>query len=241
MIGDVALFVGRDYRRSQHLASHLELLGLSLEKARSAADAKQMLQKRPCSLILVHFDTVDSQIFELCSFVQAVSNAPILIVLMDKVQLNIEKQLFNCRVNDVVAGLQTTVDVLIERIKAHLRNRKIYLPSIERKIIMLKGTIVDLGKMEVYCNGVTGRLRGLVGDLLEYFIAHPDHIVSRDELLQSSLWADSICSSADEGGKTFDVAVGKLRKLIEPDPARPQIITTVRGKGWLLARETIVG
>jgi two-component system response regulator RegX3 len=72
-------------------------------------------------------------------------------------------------------------------------------------------------------------------NLLKYFLDNPNRIISRDELCKSPLWADSICSTAEEGGKTFDVNVGKLRKVIEQNPANPQIIKPVWGIGWILA------
>ena len=50
-------------------------------------------------------------------------------------------------------------------------------------------------------------------------------------MIESHIWSDSICSSAKDGGKTFDMAVSKLRKIIEIDPKNPQIIKTVRSEG----------
>ena len=40
-------------------------------------------------------------------------------------------------------------------------------------------------------------------------------------------------------GKTFDVNISKLRKIIEPEPLHPQIIITVRGIGWKLALDSV--
>jgi DNA-binding response OmpR family regulator len=62
----------------------------------------------------------------------------------------------------------------------------------------------------------------------------PGRVYSRDELL----------SCLYEGGETVidrvvDVHIGKLRQKIEPDPARPAYVLTVRGVGYCVA-EAIV-
>jgi DNA-binding response OmpR family regulator len=105
--------------------------------------------------------------------------------------------------------------------------------------IRLKDTLVDFERREVRCNGTVRRLPGILADLLKYFVDNPDRIISRSELFGSYIWADSICTPASEGGKTFDVNVSKLRKIIEADPVRPQIIESVRGLGWKLATGVI--
>ena len=122
--------------------------------------------------------------------------------------------------------------------KAHLHHNN-KPPRPQANIVRLKSTIVDFDNRQVYCNGTTHKLRGVILDLLKYFLENPNHVISRDELVESYFWSDSICSSAEEGGKTFDMAVSKLRKVIEPDPSNPQIIITVRGQGWILAKDVI--
>ena len=113
------------------------------------------------------------------------------------------------------------------------------MPPIESNSIRLKDTIVDFDRREVWCNGITQRLPGILADLLKYFLENPERIISRDELLNCYIWSDSICSSAEEGGKTFDVNMSKLRKIIETHPTKPQIIQSVRGEGWKLAKDLI--
>jgi DNA-binding response OmpR family regulator len=154
---------------------------------------------------------------------------------MDKPKIKTEEKLFDCGVNDVVTGKQTANRVLTRRIKAHLNNTKCPSLLLQNNSVRLKDTIVDFERREVLCNGKIHELPGLLGDLLKYFIDNPKSAISREELLNSPIWSDSICSSATDGGKTFDVNIGKLRKIIEPDPSKPQIIISVRGVGWKLA------
>ena len=67
-------------------------------------------------------------------------------------------------------------------------------------------------------------------------MSNPSRIITRGELEHSRIWEDSICTSARDGGKTIDVNIGKLRRIVERNPHKPKVIQTVRGVGWKLAR-----
>jgi DNA-binding response OmpR family regulator len=56
-------------------------------------------------------------------------------------------------------------------------------------------------------------------------------VVTRDELLLK-VW-EYPCAGLQT--RTVDNYVMKLRQKVEPDPARPRYILTVRGKGYRLA------
>ena len=125
----------------------------------------------------------------------------------------------------------------MRRLRARLDNSKsLELPD---GVFHLNGTTVDLARREVFCHGMVRPLRGILSDLLKYFLDNPGRVISRQELQDSPIWADSICTPAEEGGKTFDVNISKLRRIIELDPSHPQIIQSVRGVGWKLARECV--
>jgi len=136
-------------------------------------------------------------------------------------------------VHDVVVAQQVSSQVLIKRIRTRLQNGR--LGWSRRNRFKLKDTLVDLDRREVCREGIVRQLPGILADLLKYFLDNPERVISRKELSQSYIWADSVCTPADQGGRTFDVNVSKLRKIIEPDPSRPQIIKSVRGIGWKLA------
>ena len=215
-----------------HICRGLESMGLVLHHAPTASAARPMLAKYLYDLVLIHFDTAGPDTLEICSSVRRSNPNAIVMVLMDRPRIAVEKQLFKCGVSDVVAGLQCDDTVLIERIKARLSTARSRRSRAD--VVRLNGTTVDFARREVWRKGTIHRLPGILADLLRYFVDNADHAVSRRELQRSSIWADSICTPADEGGNTFDVNVGKLRKIIEADPSHPEIIKSVRGVGWKL-------
>ncbi len=234
----IALHIDNNYQRRTHICRKLATLGLEVHKAATLETAENIVKTHRCRLVLIDIDTIGDQIFNFCSFVRSGSNGTIVVALMANAKVKIEEKLFDCGVNDVVTGMQTSAKVLTKRVQAHLNYCKSSRLS-QSSTIRLKNVIVDFDRKEVWCNGTMRQLNGILADLLKYFIANPSRVISRDELLMSPIWADSICSTAEEGGKTFDVNIGKLRKIIEPNPQQPQIIETVRGKGWKLALDVI--
>lgn len=66
--------------------------------------------------------------------------------------------------------------------------------------------------------------------LLTVLLERPRMVLSRDQLLDLTLGR-----RAGPLDRTIDNQVSRLRRKIEPDPARPRIITTVRNGGYCLA------
>jgi len=65
-------------------------------------------------------------------------------------------------------------------------------------------------------------------DLLQVFAEHPNQVLSRDRLL--TLTRNREWEPFD---RSIDIRIARLRKKIEADPDKPQIIRTVRGAGYM--------
>ena len=65
-------------------------------------------------------------------------------------------------------------------------------------------------------------------ELLRLLVAHPHHVLSRDELIGQLKGYER-----DAFDRSIDVRVTRLRRKIEPDPAHPVYVRTVRGQGYL--------
>jgi len=235
MCGRLALYIDNNRARQEQIVLCLKSIPLKLHRAGTLPAAKRLAGKYNYRLVLVDYPTVGPAIFDFCSWVHSYNMDSIIVVMLEKVQTEIEQRLFECGANDVVVGQQACPAVLAKRIQVRLSSSK----SIWRKggMVKINSTIIDFDRREVWCNGKMRRLPGILADLLKYFIDNPNRVISRKELQNCPIWADSICTPADEGGKTFDVNVSKLRKIIEPDPAKPKIIKSVRGMGWKLVHD----
>ncbi|HEX4141955.1 MAG TPA: response regulator transcription factor [Pirellulales bacterium] len=143
---------------------------------------------------------------------------------------------------DRVAGLRLGADdyvvkpfsvkELLARIEAVLR-RSPERPRDVHEIAMSHG-LADLARAEVrFADGTRSELSEKEVDLLRYLAANSGRAVSRDELLLR-VW------QIDPRGlptRTIDMHVTRLREKLRDDPAEPRVILTVRGKGYMFARE----
>jgi two-component system phosphate regulon response regulator OmpR len=66
-------------------------------------------------------------------------------------------------------------------------------------------------------------------DLVRVFLAHPNHVLSRDQLLMSTRNREW-----EPFDRSIDIRIGRLRRKIEPDPTgEPRCIRTVRNAGYM--------
>jgi DNA-binding response OmpR family regulator len=120
------------------------------------------------------------------------------------------------------------------------------LPFTPRKILnrvrallpvdQVKEEIVRYGKISLYrtkrsveVNGQgESQLTPKLAELLEEFIRHPNEVVTRRQLMIDVWETDYIGDT-----RTLDVHIRWMRELIEEDPAKPTLLKTVRGKGYI--------
>jgi two-component system response regulator RegX3 len=87
---------------------------------------------------------------------------------------------------------------------------------------------VDMAALKATRADETITLTQREADLIQYFSAHPQRVISRQELYEK-VWHDQM---TDLGTRTVDMHIAKLRGKIESNPADPRIIKTVRGAGY---------
>jgi two-component system phosphate regulon response regulator OmpR len=67
-------------------------------------------------------------------------------------------------------------------------------------------------------------------DLLRAFAERPNRVLTRDQLLDLAHNRDF-----EPFDRSIDIRIARLRRKIESDPAKPSVIKTVRGAGYLFA------
>ena len=71
--------------------------------------------------------------------------------------------------------------------------------------------------------------------LLKVFAANPKRVLSRERLLELANARD-----AEAFDRAVDLRIMRIRRKIEIDPAKPAVIRTIRGGGYLLDRKSVV-
>ena len=65
-------------------------------------------------------------------------------------------------------------------------------------------------------------------DLLNAFAGHPNRVLTRDQLLELAHNRDW-----EPFDRSIDIRIARIRRKIEQDPSKPEIIKTVRGVGYI--------
>jgi DNA-binding response OmpR family regulator len=119
---------------------------------------------------------------------------------------------------------------LLARIRAVLRRAE---PG-EQARFQSGGLAIDFAAREVTIDGARQTLTANEYELLVALARNAGRVLSRDQLLEQMKG-----DQADEAfDRSIDVHVSRLRQKIESDPRHPRYVKTVRGAGYLLARES---
>jgi DNA-binding response OmpR family regulator len=86
---------------------------------------------------------------------------------------------------------------------------------------------VDFAKMELTRKGEPIALTPQEFKVLKYFVANPERVISRDQLL-NEVWGYNCYPST----RTVDNHIVKLRQKLEKDPLNPTHFKTVHGVGY---------
>ena len=119
---------------------------------------------------------------------------------------------------------------LVARVRAVLRRAH---ASPERPLVLRVGSLtLDRAAHTVTLADRPLELTPTEFSILETLMTTPGRVFSRAELLQA---AQGVAFEAYE--RTVDVHIKNLRRKLEPDPAHPRFILTVRGVGYRLGLE----
>ena len=86
---------------------------------------------------------------------------------------------------------------------------------------------IDMGTYEVFVDGQQRQLCLREFELLRFFVEHPMRVYTREQLLDL-VWGRDVFVEP----RTVDVHVRRLRRQIERDDSKPELILTVRSVGY---------
>jgi DNA-binding response OmpR family regulator len=116
---------------------------------------------------------------------------------------------------------------LLARVRALLRRRE--QDSAVPEILMIGAAEIDFPRRTITRDGKTRPLSEKEAGMLRLLLAAKGAVVSREQFLDA-VWGYHAYPST----RTVDNFIANLRTTIEPDPARPQHLLSVRGSGYRL-------
>lgn len=203
--------------------------GYEVESAADGVQGLRMSLGGGYDLILLDVMLPGIDGFEICNRIRVADRDQAIIMLTARTSDEDIIQGLSLGADDYVAK-PFSIAQLVLRVQAVLRRSRAVIDADQRFTLG--------GELEVDALNLSGRrsderlsfTRREI-EILQYLRANSERPVPRDELL-TKVWG--YARGADLETRTVDIHIAKLRRKIEPDPAEPQYLVTVRGAGYRL-------
>jgi two-component system, OmpR family, response regulator len=234
---DHILIVDDDREIRSLLSAYLEKQGLRTTAVGNGKEMRAALERLHVDLIVLDLMLPGDDGLTLCRGLRADPATARLPVLM-----------LTARSDDMdrIIGLEMGADdylskpfvprELLARIRAILRRARALPPNLDAgaaraRILCFAGWRLDtVARHLLDAAGVVVPLTGAEYRLLSVFLAHPQRVLNRDQLMEFTQGRE-----ADAFDRSIDLLVSRLRQRLRDDAREPAVIKTQRGEGYVLA------
>jgi len=221
------LLVEDDARLATMVAEYLGEAGFRTTRAASGAAAMQLAASESFDAMILDLMLPDADGLDICRTLRAKSDLPVLMLTARGDPL------------DRVVGLEIGADdylpkpfeprELLARLRAILRRRG--GPG-QSQVLHFGRLEIDKGAREVRLDGQRRTLTGHQFALLVALAERAGRVLSREALMDLTKG-----EAIEDFDRSIDVHISRLRAAIEDDPKHPRRILTLRGAGYVFARD----
>jgi two-component system, OmpR family, response regulator RegX3 len=215
---------------SDALSYMLRKEGFEVSVAATGTEALTEFDRTGADIVLLDLMLPEMSGIEVCRIIRAESGVPIVMLTAKDSEL------------DKVVGLELGADdyvtkpfslrELSARIRAIFRRAEQAATEHNPPAAVTLGDVqVDLAGHRLLRDGEVLPVKPKAFELLAFLLRNPGQVFTRDQLLER-VWGYDYAGET----RTVDVHIHWLRGQLEPDPANPQFIHTVRGVGYVFRR-----
>ena len=208
------------------LSYMLQREGFDVAEAADGQSGLSEFDRNGADLVLLDLMMPGMSGTEVCRQLRLRGNVPVIMVTARDSEI------------DKIVGLELGADdyvtkpvshrELVARIRAVLRRGQ--EAELLPEVVEVGDVRMDIERHEVSVSGRAVRLALKEFELLELLLRNAGRVMTRAQLIDRVWGSDYVGDT-----KTLDVHVKRLRSKIEPDPARPVKLVTVRGLGYKFA------
>jgi len=207
----------------------LSFAGFELLEASSGTDGLELAIQADFDLLLLDLVLPGRTGLEILREVRVVKPSVPVIILSARGEEQDRVQGLRMGADDYVVK-PFSVRELLARVEAVLR-RSPERP-LDTAIAEFAGGCADFERRELrFEDGSHVELSERETELLRYLVVHAGRSIAREELL-ANVWR---ISPRGAETRTIDMHIARLREKLRDNPAEPQIVLTVRGKGYKFA------
>ena len=210
---------------SDALSFMLRREGFEVAVAATGPEALTEFDRNGADLVLLDLMLPGLSGTEVCRKIRQTSNVPVIMLTARDSEI------------DKVVGLELGADdyvtkpfssrELVARMRAVLRRRAPEEVDVNPGVLEAGPVRMDVERHVVTVGGGQVQLPLKEFELLEMFLRNAGRVLTRGQLIDRVWGADYVGDT-----KTLDVHVKRLRAKIEPEPAEPRYLVTVRGLGY---------
>jgi len=226
------LMIEDDRRLAAMVGDYLGQNGLDLTRAGTASEGLARLGREPFDLVLLDLMLPDADGLDVCRRIRAEGRTVPLIMLTAKGDPT-----------DRVVGLELGADdylpkpfeprELLARIRAVLRRPRGSDGAAPEAGLLRFGRLeIDAGARVVRVDGTDRPMTSRQLDLLIAMAERPGRVLSRDQLMEMVKG-----EPLEAFDRSIDVHVARIRAAIEDDPKKHKRILSVRGTGYVFAKD----
>ena len=225
------LIVDDDPRLRDLLKRYLTEQGFLVYSAENARDMQKYWQRDIFDLLVLDVMMPEEDGFSICRRLRSLNDLTPIIMLTAKAQSH-----------DRIAGLELGADdylskpfnprELLARIHAVLRRKPSGehpgAPTQELESVSFGTFTLNLSNRTLHCVDKPVALTTGEFSVLKVFARNPRIALSREKLMELARGREHAAFN-----RSLDVQISRLRRLIEPNPSKPQFIQTVWGLGYV--------
>jgi two-component system response regulator RegX3 len=198
--------------------------GFDVVIAPNGAEGIKLFDTKNPDLVLLDLMLPEVSGTEVCKYIRTKSSTPIIMLTAKDTEI------------DKVVGLELGADdyvtkpfstrELLARIRAVMRRGgEVEIDAIGA---IEGGPIrMDVERHTLTVNGISVPMPLKEFELLEFLMRNSGRVLTRGQLMDR-VWGSNYVGD----GKTLDVHIKRIRSKIEPDPANPVYLSTIRGLGY---------
>ena len=208
----IAEFLGKYFRDKEFEMTHVI----------KPSQGLNAIKKEQFDVIVLDLTLPEIDGLELCKQMNSLSTTPI-IISSARSDINDKLMALEYGADDYLAKPYDPRE-LEARIKTVLKRTGKIAPDENAAFI------IDEESSQIFHNNQALTLTPAEYQMLKMFLENPNRSISRADI------ANSIDSLRFESGvESINVLIGRIRKKIEKDPAKPQLLKTIRGIGYRFA------
>jgi DNA-binding response OmpR family regulator len=229
------LMIEDDTRLAQMVSEYLTQSGFAVTHAGDGASGLEQLQQHAPDLVILDLMLPDTDGLEVCRRIRSLpppaSKVSVLMLTAKGDPM------------DRIIGLEIGADdylpkpfeprELLARIRAVLRRRSENSVDTEASSVMRFGTLeIDRNARTVSVAGAVADLTSYQFDLLVAMAERAGRVLTRDQIMEAVRGRE-----LEAFDRSIDVHMGRIRAAIEVDAKNPKRILTVRGVGYVFAKQ----